>query len=418
MIKTKPVKVFIIFLLGLLLFGFAAGCSLFETGEGLAAPAEALDERLVRANNSLGFSVFHDLRRAGVGGENIFISPSSILTALAMTYNGAEGETREAMNETLQLKDMSRSEVNDAFAALLTILQNPDPEVELAAANSLWSREGLEFEESFIQRSREYFNAEVESLDFKDPGAADRINGWVREQTREAIKDIVEPPIDPDTILFLINAIYFKGLWTEQFDPGLTGNLPFYLADGSEVKHPIMMQTNDFRYLENELFQAVSLPYGKNERIGMYIFLPDKDAGLDGLYRELNAETWTEWVNSLSIREGEVGLPRFRFDYENSLNETLKAMGMEIAFNEDDADFSGMHPIPPNLYISDVRHKSFIDVNEEGTEAAAVTSVEIEVTSAPETEFFRMIADRPFFFAIADSMTGSILFMGSVADPR
>ncbi len=417
MLKIKLVKICALLLLMMLLIGPVVGCSLLET-ETLAAPVEELDERLVRANNSLGFDVFHELRRAESEGGNIFISPASILTALAMTYNGAEGETRAAMEDTLHLQGMDRDEINTAFADLLTILQNPDPEVELAVANSLWGREGFKFNEDFLQNSREHFNAEIEALDFDDPGASDQINNWVREQTREAIKEIVEPPIDPLTVLFLVNAIYFNGLWSEPFDPGLTSDLPFYLSDGSEITHPLMMQAAEFHYLENELFQAVTLPYGKEGRIGMYIFLPVDDAGAEDFYSELNAETWAQWVNLLWPREGEVGLPRFGFEYETSLNETLKTLGMEIAFDEDNADFSAMHPIPPNLYISDVKHKSFIEVNEEGTEAAAVTSVEIAVTSAPETEPFRVVADRPFFFAIADNMTGTILFMGSVADPR
>lgn len=417
MLKRKPVKICTLLLL-LLLAGAAAGCALFETGETLAAPAEELDGRLVRANNNLGFDVFHELRQAENENGNIFISPASILTALAMTYNGAGGDTRDAMEDALHLRGMSTEEVNTAFAALLTILQNPDPEVELALANSLWGREGFEFKDDFLQRSREYFKAEIEALDFSDPGATDLINNWVKEQTREAIKEIVEPPIDPDTVLFLINAIYFNGLWSEPFDPELTADLPFYLSDGSEIKHPLMIQAGEFSYLENEFFQAVRLPYGKNGRVSMYLFLPLDDAAGEDFYGKLGAETWREWVNSFWPRDGEIGLPRFGFEYETSLNETLKNLGMGIAFDEDNADFSAMRPIPPNLFISDVKHKSFIEVNEEGTEAAAVTSVEVRVTSAPETTPFRMIADRPFFFAIADDLTGSILFMGSVADPR
>lgn len=417
MVKTKLVWAWGLLFLILILLIPLTGCNFFKSAESLAAPAEELDTRLVKANNSLGFNIFHKLQTTD-DADNIFISPSSILTALAMTYNGAEGETRSAMEAALQLEGMSRNNVNEAFADLLTILQNPDPDVELAVANSLWSREGIEFNEDFIERSREYFKAEIESLDFDNPGAAEIINNWVKEQTRNTIEKIVEPPINPDTILFLINAIYFKGEWSEQFDPEQTREILFTLPDGSRIEHPVMMQKNDYRYLESDLFQAVSLPYGQNERISMYVFLPAEDVGLDGLYKELDAETWTEWTGSFTSREGEVGLPRFKFEYETSLNETLKALGMENAFDENIADFSGMHPIPPRLYISEVKHKSFIDVNEEGTEAAAVTSVEVEVTSAPETEPFRIIVDRPFFFAIADSMTGSILFMGSVTDPR
>lgn len=392
----------------------AGGCSLFGESEGLAAPVEELDQRLIEANNGLGFNLFRELTESNPE-KNIFISPSSVLTALAMTYNGAEGGTRAAMEKTLQLEEMTMEEVNKAFADLLTILRNPDPKVELTVANSLWAREGVDFHEDFLTRNRDYFDAEVTEIDFNDAGAADIINGWVKEKTRDRIDGIVEPPINPDTILFLINAIYFKGEWTEPFDPDLTRELPFNRPDGTKKEIPVMFQRNDFRYLENELFQAVILPYGKNERVSMYIFLPAESAGLEQLYAELNSANWNEWIASFSSMEGEIGLPRFKFEYETSLNDTLKSLGMGIAFDDNAADFSGMRPIPPRLVISEVKHKTFVEVNEEGTEAAAVTSVEVGVTAMPET--FSMIVDRPFFFTITDDITGTILFMGSVLEP-
>ncbi len=392
------------------------GCATFQPDQGLAAPAEELDERLVEANNSLGFNVFHELVKAENDNENIFISPASILTALAMTYNGAEGDTRTAMKETLQLTGMSREEINEAFADLLTILNNPDPDVELAVANSLWAREGIDFYDDFLQRSREYFNAEISALDFDDPSSADTINSWVDEQTRGAIEEIVEPPINPLTVLFLINAIYFKGEWSEPFDPERTRDIPFTLPDGSRENHPVMFREDDFSSLENDLFQAAKLPYGENERVSMYLFLPAQEVGLTGFYDELNAENWAAWINSFTTVKGEIGLPRFKFEYDTSLNDVLKTLGMGIAFDDTAADFSAMRSTPPRLFISDVVHKSFVEVNEEGTEAAAATSVEIRLESA--FPGFQMIIDRPFFFAITDDRTGTILFMGSVLDPR
>jgi len=401
--------------LSLLLLALAGGCGLFETEKSLAAPVEELDRRLVRANRVLGFNILHELRD-GQDGENIFISPASIITALAMSYNGAEAETREAMEKTLGFEGMTREEGNGAFADLLTILHNPDPEVEMAVANSLWARDGVDFKEEFLQRNKDFFDAKVSSLDFDDPGAAETINKWVKDKTGGAIDDIVEPPIDPLTVLFLINAIYFNGEWSEPFDPELTREIPFYLSDGSQRKHPVMFREGDFNYLETELFQAVRLPYGKNERLGMYVFLPSKEATLEGFMEELNPGTWTDWTASFSNREGELGLPRFEFEYEASLIDPLKALGMEIAFDDTAADFSSMRDIPPRLYISDVKHKSFIEVNEEGTEAAAATSVEIRLESA-RPDHFTMIADRPFFFAITDEQTGVILFMGALLEP-
>lgn len=394
----------------LLLLIIGGGCSL-RGSESLAAPVEELDQRLVDANNGFGFHLYSELILAEPD-VNLLISPSSIITALAMTYNGADGETREAMANALKLGEMSMDEVNRAFANLLTILQNPDPEVELAVANSLWAREGVDFYEEFLECNREFYNAEVAELDFDNAGAADVINRWVKEQTRDKIDGIVEPPINPETILFLINAIYFNGDWSVPFDPDNTTDVEFSSSDGSKSEHPLMFRNDDFRYYENDLFQAVSLPYGKNERVSMYVLLPVEEKGLEQLYAELNNANWNSWVNSFRTMEGELGLPRFRFEYETSLNDALKALGMGIAFDENAADFSGMRPTPPSLFISEVKHKAFIDVNEEGTEAAAVTSVEVGVTAMPET--FSMIVDRPFFFAVADDMTGTILFMGSV----
>ncbi len=384
-----------------------------EKGKALAAPVEEIDERLIQANNGAGFKLFHELRADKE--ENIFISPASILTALAMTYNGADGETKEAMEKTLLLQDMTMEEVNKAFADLLTILQNPDPEVEMTVANSLWAREGVDFHSDFLERNEQYFSAEIDVLDFSKDEAADIINNWVKENTGQKITDIVEAPLSEDAVLFLINAIYFKGAWTEPFDPDLTREIPFTLPDGSEKEHPLMFQGGDFQAMQNDLFQAVSLPYGKNERISMYVFLPAREKGLEEFYAALNEENWNNWRASFTEINGDIGIPRFKFAYESSLTDALKALGMEIAFDEDHADFSKMRPIPPRLFISEVKHKTYIDVNEEGTEAAAATSVEIGVTSMPER--FTMYVDRPFFFAIADDMTGTILFMGSVYEP-
>jgi len=409
-------------IVSLVVLSFATtGCEddeVAEPGRVEAAAVEEIDQRLTGANNQLGFDIFMELQRNSKDDENLFISPSSIITALAMTYNGAEGQTREAMAETLHFQEMSLEDVNQAFADLLTILNNPDPDLELAVANSLWAREGVDFNEDFLARNSDYYRAKISALNFDNPDSADIINSWVDEQTRGAIEDIVEAPISPDTILFLINAIYFKGEWTEQFDPDLTRDMPFYRPDQTDSEHPIMFQSGDFAYLENELFQAVSLPYGESERFSMYVILPSEEVGLSGFYQEMNAESWSEWTDSLSVREGEVGLPRFEFEYETSLNDVLSELGMGIAFDDHGADFSGMRPTPPPLAISNVRHKSFIEVNEEGTEAAAATSVEIEVTAMPEDDRFNMVVDRPFFFTITDNMTGINLFMGSVTNPE
>jgi serpin B len=408
--------------LGLLLAFLAvllpgAGCTLREGKHvAYAKPAASVDARLVVGNTGFGLNLFKAVMEASPG-ENIFISPASVSLALAMTLNGAAGETRTGMAQALQLQEMSLEDLNTAFADLRSILQNPDPKVELAIANSLWARQGVAFHEDFLGRNRNFFDARVTELDFDHPDAAKTINDWVREQTRGKIEKIVDPPIHPLTVLYLINAIYFKGTWSEEFNPELTRELPFTLADGGSRKHPIMYKEGEFRYLDGKGFQAVALPYGKNGRVSMYIFLPNRDSSLEEFYKSLTPENWAQWMKSFRSLEGEVGLPRFKFSYEASLNDYLKVLGMGVAFDMAAADFSAMRPIPPRLYIADVKHKTYIDVNEKGTEAAAVTSVEMRLTSAP-LDRFSMIADRPFCFAIVDDQTGSLLFIGSLTDPE
>ncbi|HED24616.1 MAG TPA: serpin family protein [Firmicutes bacterium] len=401
-------------MLALLMILSAGGCNLPALQEGEAAPAEELDERLVEANNNFGFSLLKKLQK-GDRENNLLISPASIMTALAMTLNGAEAETRTEMENTLHLAGMSGEEINEAFAGLLTILHNPDPEVELALANSLWAREDVEFKETFINQNRNFYDAEISVLDFSDPDAAALINEWIREKTGQKIDGIVEPPVNPDTILFLINALYFKGAWSEPFNPDQTREISFNLPDGTTMEHPVMFRTGLFEYLETDLFQAVRLPYGENERIAMTVFLPSGEINPGQFISGLNIDNWKEWNKAFRSMEGDLGLPRFGFTSEMSLNDVLSDLGMKIAFDENAADFSGMHPTPPRLFISEVKHKTYIDVNEEGTEAAAVTSVEVEVTAMPER--FSMVIDRPFFFTITDEMTGAILFMGTVFEP-
>ena len=390
----------------------AAGCRP-EEGSAHAAPAEHVDPRLVKANTCFAFDLFHRLR-GEAAEENLFLSPASVSLALAMTYNGTAGDTAAAMARTLRFEEMELEEINTAFADLRTILQNPDPKVELAIANSLWARQGKKFYDDFLQRNRDYYGAEVAELDFDRPDAAAVINRWVEQQTSGRITDLIEPPIDPLTVLFLINAIYFKADWTEPFDPERTREVSFSMPDGSSKEHPLMFREGQFSCLEREGFQAVSLPYGKTQRLGMLVFLPGPEESLESFYAGLTPEAWSAWMQQFQETEAIIGLPRFKFEYEASLNDALKAMGMEIAFMAGAADLSKMKPVPPAMFIADVKHKTFVEVNEKGTEAAAATSVEVRDESAPA---FCMVMDRPFFFSIVDHKTGSILFMGQVTEP-
>jgi serpin B len=285
----------------------------------------------------------------------------------------------------------------------------------LSIANSLWANQNTNFKPQFLQRNQQFYGAKVTKLDFENPDSPDAINDWVKENTRGKIEQIVDQ-IKPDDVLFLINAIYFKGNWTEQFDKSKTTERPFYLSDGSQKQHPMMSQSGNYRYYENENFQAISLPYGTG-RLSLYVFLPRKNSSLENFQQELNAEDWQRWINEFRMRDGSIQLPRFKFEYDIVLNDALKALGMKDAFDESKANFSNM--ASANIFISEVKHKTFVEVNEEGTEAAAATAVRATQTSARMSEDpFQMVVDRPFFCAIRDNQTGTILFMGSIVDPK
>lgn len=373
-----------------------------------------VDERLVAANTRFGFKLFSQILEQNGEPTNLMVSPTSVAIALTMTYNGASSTTQQAMAEALELEGMSLEEINQANAALELALENADPEVQLAIANSLWGREDVSFNPDFLQRNRDFYSAEIASLDFTNPDAIATINNWVSRNTQEKIPEIIRE-ISPNAVLFLINATYFKGNWTTPFNPGQTSDRPFTLLNGSQNQHPTMSQRGRYAYLENDQFQAVSLPYGESERLTMYVFLPRENSSLSAFQQNLTAENWEAWINQFGRREGAIRLPRFRLEYETQLNDVLEALGMAVAFDADQADFSGMSDEP--LSISRVQHKTFIEVNEEGTEAAAVTSVEIRATSAAVIPPFQMTVDRPFFYAIRDNQTGTVLFMGTVVEP-
>ncbi len=412
---------------GVMLMGVIVGCSQLNNSSNSALAESrlpqselpmsdktaSLDTKLISANTKFGFNLFSQLL-LGNNHKNIFVSPSSIALALAMTYNGSSGSTQEEMAKALELQGINLKQINSSYAELKASLENSDSKVTLSIANSLWADKNAKLKPDFIQKNQNFYQAQVTNLNFADAAAPSIINKWVRENTQGKIEKIVDK-IDPNQVLFLINAIYFKGSWTKEFEQDKTATFPFYLLSGEEKKHPMMSQSGEYRYYETEKFQAVSLPYGENGRISFYIFLPKQNSNLKSFHQNLNAVNWEKWMSQFSEREGFVRLPRFKMDYEATLNNALSALGMEEAFSNK-ANFSEMGT---NLKISEVKHKTFVEVNEEGTEAAATTSVGIALASAifPTQEPFRMIVDRPFFCAIRDNQTQSILFMGSIVEP-
>lgn len=376
---------------------------------------QVANEKLVAANTKLTFKLFSEILKKQ-HSENIFISPASLAIALNIVYNGASGETQEAIAKTLELQGTNLQEINQANAELKASLNNPDPKVQLSIANSLWTKESIPFKPEFLQLIQNFYQAEVKNLNFSNPTAPSMINNWVNQSTNGKINKIVDV-IEPKTVFLMLNAIYFKGNWTEPFPTEATQLGPFTLLDGTQKQHPMMRHQNSasFPYYENELFQAVSLPYGEG-RMSMYIFLPNQGVSLKTFYEKLNAENWQQWMNQFNNLDNSGGgvlisLPRFKLKYAIDLKDTLKALGMEIAFTKE-ANFSGM--TPSSIWIDKIQHKTFVEVNEEGTEAAAVTNVASGVRSGP----IEMNVNRPFFFAIRDNQTGSILFVGSIVEPK
>ncbi|MGI0485593.1 serpin family protein [Pantanalinema rosaneae CENA516] len=378
----------------------------------VAQTPKTVNPQLIEANTRFGMKLFAEVLKQE-SNKNVFVSPSSIAIALSMAYNGANGSTQQAMAKALQIQGMSLNDLNQANASLKALLESADPKVQLAIANSLWAREGVSFKPDFIQRNRQFYQAEVTDLDFRSPKAVSTINNWVKQHTRNKIDKIIDR-INPDDVMFLINAIYFKGNWTTQFDKQLTTNQPFRLSNGQQKTVAMMSQRGDYRYYETDQFQAVNLPYG-DRRVSMVIFLPKQTSNLSQFYKTLTAENWQTWSQRFRSRPGTVQIPRFKMEYDIELNQALSNLGMAEAFGRR-ANFSNLSDTP--MQIDQVKHKTFVEVNEEGTEAAAVTSIGIRTTSIQLDDTpFTFKADRPFFCAIRDNQTGTILFMGAIVNP-
>ena len=402
--------------IGVVMLSICTGCKRdTETIRDIIPPLTGtIEPSVVEANTKFSFNLFNEILNAEQN-KNIFISPFSVSVALAMTLNGAADATEQAMTETLQLQDNDSEAINTSYALLLRALKASDPKVALTIANSLWVRQNFTFNQDFLQRNTDYFGAEVSTLDFNDPNSVNTINQWVNTNTNGKIEKILEK-IDPAEVLYLINAIYFKGAWQTEFDPANTRDNPFHLANGSQKQVPMMNREDKYPFYYTSNFTAISLPYGDG-RVSMYIFLPSQNSSLDQFLENLNAENWENWLSQFGKRKVWIQIPKFKIEYGTNLDGVLKALGMGIAFDENAANFSRMLPkeatIIGNLFISRVDHKAYVEVNEEGTEAAAVTNVGISITSAPP----QFIANRPFFFAIHDNETKVVLFMGTVVDP-
>lgn len=385
------------------------------------AASPAVLRRLVSGTRDFGFDLFGRLITApGAGTTNVFISPFSIATALSMAYNGARGATAAEMAAALKLNGLSLDEVNAGYATLLPLLTGADPAVRVDIANSLWARDGVTFNPAFLRRVGAAYQARLTNLDFGAPHAGATINAWVRAHTNGMIDGIVPAHLDPYALLYLINAIYFKGQWTSPFEQKLTTPHPFTSASGARKSVPMMTRHGGFPYYQGPDYQAIELAYGAG-KTGMIVVLPAMGASLARVQARLIAPGFDDLVSRLANAQGALSLPRFSVSYSATpnLNGPLARLGMGRAFIRDEADFTAMFASPPpaHAHISAVAHKAVMHVDEKGTTAAAVTSIGVVGATAVRREF-SMVVDRPFFCAIREHTSGAILFVGQITDPE
>ncbi len=367
--------------------------------------------QLVSADNSFTFSLFKKLPDSQ--GHNVMVSPLSISLALSMALNGAEGDTKSAIISALGFNGLTVDEINQIYFDLVTALKKADPNVVMNIANSIWIRKTYPVLAPFISTNQKYYEASVERLDFDQAGLS-TINNWVNEKTNEKIPKILDQ-ISADEIMFLINAIYFNGKWDIQFEKANTTDGAFTLASGSTATIPLMKIKEKFGYSEQSGYKSLKMPYGRG-KFGMILLLPDAGKTPDQIMSQLTVSAWANLKTALSSStKVDVWVPRFKFTWESDLNDILSSLGMSVAFSKAQANFSKINATD-QLFITKVKHKSYIEVNEEGTEAAAVTSIGIGVTSIGpgEPEFH---ATRPFLFLITEEDTGAILFAGKVENP-
>jgi serine protease inhibitor len=401
-----------------------AACDSATAPDGAAEPElkslprslSAAELEVIGANNAFAFDILRETVRHKPE-PNVFLSPLSAAMALGMTMNGARGATFEGMRAALRFGDAEVPAINQSYRDLIDLLLGLDDNVDMRLANSIWARQGFPFHEAFLQTNREYFEAQIATLDFRTADAAATINRWVETNTGGKIKEIINPPIPPEVVMYLINAVYFKGTWRERFDRAETRDAPFTLADGKKKTVRMMNRLGPVLYHSDAQVgvQIIELVYGRGA-FAMTIVLPAPDTDLNGLIAALDAQGWNEWTGALRETKLQLSLPRFRIEYETVMTDALITLGMADAFTPFGADFTGMSPRGLELYISNVKQKTYVDVNEEGTEAAAVTSVGVGVGCACPPP--AVIIDRPFLVALRERFSGTILFLGIIGEPN
>ncbi len=400
-----------------LIIGFTS-CKKEETPAGDMKTVQLTEkqQKLVDESNAFGFDLFRKAADISGTDQNMMISPLSVSMALGMTRNGAAGTTLDAMASTLGFSGLTEQEINESYKYILETFTSLDPSVKLSIANSIWYRNTFSVLQEFLDTNKNYFDASVTPMDFNDPTAVTTINDWVSDNTNQLIPNIIDQ-ISGDAVMYLINAVYFKGQWRYQFEKDKTEDKPFHLTNGSQVQAQSMVQRATLQYYKGSEFQAVELPYNQGNYT-MNVLLPDNGKSITDVISLLTQENWNSWKSGYADNDVQIQLPKFKYKYdEKKMIAVLSALGMGIAFEPDLADFTRINS-DGGLYISNVKHKTYIETNEEGTEAAAVTSVEISYTTVgPDPQPIYFTVDRPFVYLITEKSTGTILFIGSVVNP-
>jgi serpin B len=406
-----------IFLLVLFFILIAGSSCKKDQSETLKEPVvsyTANEKMLLQSSNQFGIGLFCNLADDYTPTKNLFISPLSIYLALTMTYNGAAGQTAVEMQNTLGFNGMSKEDINQSCKNIVDIILHLDPRVTMEIANSIWYRNTFSVKSDFLTLNQHYFNAGVNACNFEDPATVSLINDWVKTGTHGKIEKVLDN-IPDNSLMYLINAIYFKGTWKYKFDNDKTVINTFYTGDKGSIEANFMVQKATYKYLEDDLLSAIELSYG-NSGFSMVVLLPKAGKGVSDIVESITPAKWLEWCDNMNLTDITVKMPRFKFSYDSVVNESLKTMGMPKAFKALEADFSNITEAY-QLFISKVLHKSFVEVNEDGTEAAAVTVVDVGFTSIePGVEKY-FVANKPFMFVIKENSSQTILFSGIVNNP-
>ena len=371
---------------------------------------DAVQTTLVESGNSFAFDIFRKVIESSGSTENVMISPLSISYALSMTLNGANGATRDSMLKALRVSGITPEEINSSYKNLTDALLNVDSRVKMLVANSVWTKNNFPVKKPFIDILTSDYDAESRQFDINDPTVPTQVNNWISDKTNGLITNMIDN-LDDKTVMLLINAIYFKGKWKSEFDTDNTITTSFY-KPASTVSIPMMKQKSDFKVYVGDGFMLGEFPYGQGNFV-MDIILPDAQDGIAAILPTVTDASFSSWLNNLSTQEVNLSLPRFKYGFKKELSDILTDMGMGIAFS-DAADLTNI--ADASLKINMVLHQSFIETNEEGTEAAAATVVGIIATVAnPSVINFNV--DHSFLYIIRETTTNTILFMGRVVDP-